>query len=198
MYSQKTGRSKRYTVLALSTLLLLVVWPALSRAVSMTDQHRLEKAWRFAGQVGSYEYQTNAVQTTHPTQGVRNAGRSSRSKHFAISGMMDKTNEIMVFKLDNVRGQQALEIKVEDGVTYGRASADDEWAQTDDADTDLFAPGGDPLGFLNAAKDTRLLDDAELEERDPLAYNALSSQHTLEGYAFELDGPSSTCTWMRI
>ncbi len=72
MIKHKINRSKLYTVLALSGLLLLILWPSFVQAIPLTDQQRLEGAWRSAGQTGSYRYQSNLLQTTHPTNKLVN------------------------------------------------------------------------------------------------------------------------------
>ncbi len=149
-------------------LLGLLLWPALATATdaSPTAQEQLEAAWQRAHTVGAYQYTANVRQTTHPTAKLENAGRHPNTQQMTIEGQIDRAADTMQMKLIPARQEQrSLEVKVEQGKAYGRTSPlpsqgrDGEGWQPIDNNTDLFAPGGDPLGFLVAAENVQTINN---------------------------------------
>ncbi|MDM8527041.1 hypothetical protein QUF58_02410 [Anaerolineales bacterium HSG24] len=193
---RRNNRTKLYGLLALTGLVLLFLWPTFTAAMPLTAKHQLENAWRFASQVGSYRYQTTLIQNTHPTEKLVNVGRSTRPKRLTVQGMMDKTNETMYMKINPHRGKRSLEMKVEQGKSYGRLNASEEWTEVE-TQSDIFAPGGDPLGYLNAATNVRMgeyanSDDASASANNPLADLPIHpfAHSPIRIFAFDINGPA--------
>jgi hypothetical protein len=85
------------------------------------------------------------------------------------------------------RSQQLIDLKFEDGRAYGRIVADAAWTEIDER-ADLFAPGGDLLGFLTATQSVRIL---AAGEGDDLIFDKLLPGEQSAGltrYVFALDG----------
>ncbi len=155
MKTNKRNPIRLYLALAVVGLLTLYLWPSLVAAMPLTAKHQLERAWRYAGNAGSFEYHTDVLQTTHPTMRLENAGRSPQTRRMTAQGIVDRPNKAMQMKLwAPGAGRDGLEIKVENGKAFGRLDANAEWTEIDNP-TDIFAPGGDPLGFLVAAENVQ-------------------------------------------
>ncbi len=123
---------------------------------SSSARRDLQRAWGLAGDIGKYRYHTTVVQTLHPVLSLDNVGRTARTDQYVIEGEMDAPAGRMTLQMA-VTNQPPLQIKVENGRGYGRATDADPWTETEIA-TDLFAPGGDPMGFLAAAENVRRVD----------------------------------------
>ncbi len=127
-------------------------------AASIPDpqaQSAVHEAWLRADESGAYSYQTDIRQTSHPVLSLANVGRSPETERLYIEGQIDTGSETMEMKLWSQGGSVAfgagaIEIKVENGKAYGRTTGG-AWQEVEDV-ASLFAPGRDPLGFLNAAK----------------------------------------------
>ncbi len=134
--------------------LLLLAARQLTAAPSANNQ--LQAAWQSAENATTYQYATTIEQTTHPLPLLVNNGRTAKTHQMYLEGSLDRTAETMNFQMwtnggSVVSGAGAIEIKVEDGQAFGRQSHT-AWQEIDNV-ANLFAPGGDPLGFLNAAAD---------------------------------------------
>ncbi len=188
----------RFVAFLLILVVLLVALPLQARTMPITDAQRLQQAWRMATAIGRFHYQTAARQSTHPTVSLKNAGRQVKTKQFRVEGEINLPQRQMKLQLHSGQGSQArvTELKVEDGQAFGRLDAHAEWTPLDQS-TDLFAPGGDPLGFLAAAENIQSERFSEqsldlpisqspndlLEQALPPAYLA-----TLTRYTFDLNG----------
>jgi len=162
-------------------LVMLLLTSPLATALTASPADEVNAAWKRATEIGVYHYRTSIIQTTWPTARLENMGRSSTEQRFYIEGEADRTNQKLALKLWADEGrttsdQGAVEIKVEEGKTWGRSGADGAWQEVDGATT-LFAPNQDLLTYLVAAKNV---------ERLPLEARA---GITLTRYSFELDGP---------
>ena len=168
----KYNASRRYTLVTLVGLLTMLLWPSmavavpppLTGAVLLGDADQLKQAWKYAGEVGVYRYQTDVIQTTHPTLNLVNVGRSAKTERIMVSDLMDRPNDTMQMK---IQADGSIEIKVEQGISYGRLNPQEEWTQVENQ-TDMFAPGGDPLGYLNAAENIREIANADRSGRAEL------------------------------
>ncbi|MEZ4664204.1 MAG: hypothetical protein R2911_42280, partial [Caldilineaceae bacterium] len=127
--------------------------------VDATASAQMQRALKNAARSGRYQYQTELLQTLHPTMRLENVGRTTRSTRLVMAGEMDRRNENMRFQL-SMANQPPLEVKIEAGAAFGRLSADQPWTQVPLA-TDLFAPGGDPLAFLSTAQNIRIITPAQ-------------------------------------
>ncbi|MCP4537165.1 MAG: LamG domain-containing protein, partial [Chloroflexi bacterium] len=88
-----------------------------------------------------------------------------------------------------------IELKVVDGVSFGRLNAQDEWTLVENQ-SDFFAPGGDPLGYLNAAENIQEAGDRvqdagsgapDLDTALANPYSVLRGAYSV--YTFDLNGP---------
>lgn len=110
----------------------------------------VERAWELANASGVYSFRTETEQTVDPAFTLANAGRESEITRLFVDGSVDRPADSLSMDLwQNSRAGQALSVRVENGLTSGRLG-DGEW-QAIDAVGDVFAPGGDPLGFLSGA-----------------------------------------------
>ncbi len=151
---KKSSSSFWYVLFALAALTGLLIMsnkPAFVTAAPLSDDARLKAAWERAAEAGVYNYRTDVLQTTHPTLKLVNVGRSSKTDRITVAGLMDRPNDTMHIKM---QGEGSIELKVEQGISYGRLDAQEEWTLVENQ-SDFFAPGGDPLGYLNAAENVR-------------------------------------------
>jgi hypothetical protein len=134
----------------------LLLWPSLVTAVPVTRQQELDQAARLAGDVGTYQYRTDVLQTTHPTLRLENAGRQPETSRMTVDGAVDRANASMEMTIwAPGTGTDGLELKVLDGKAYGRSETDGEWTEIENP-SDVFAPGGDPFGFVAAAENVQV------------------------------------------
>ncbi|MCP4543221.1 MAG: LamG domain-containing protein, partial [Chloroflexi bacterium] len=199
MNLKKRSSIRLYICLILAGLLLSHFWPSLAAPLPLTDQQRLKRAWRDAGDIGRYQYRTNVIQTIHPTARLSNAGRHSTTKHFSAAGMIDRSSQDMQLRLWSPgANRDGVELKVENGQAYGRLDATGDWTQVDDNTVDLFAPGGEPLGFLIAAENVQVMEignkvpgesaptpDEVIANPQILLFEGQPSAH----YSFDISGP---------
>ncbi len=143
--------------LILFALTLLLVFPLQARLFPVTPAQNLQQAWRLAGDIGRFHYQTNVLQTTHPTVMLKNANRHDQTKQFMVEGDLDHPAGQMTMQMRTHEDGQAkvVDLKVEHGQAYGRLTKDGNWTPIDGG-SDLFAPGGDLLGFLVAAENVQV------------------------------------------
>jgi hypothetical protein len=203
----------RTGLLILIALLVIAIPFAASlqaQVLPLSSSQQLQAAWRVATAIGRFRYQTQVIQTTHPTVSLQNAGRQVKTKQMRVEGAIDLPNEHMALQLHTSQGGQerVTELKVEQGQAFGRLDPHAEWTPLEQA-TDLFAPGGDPLGFLVAAENVQSerLGDLEIERLgateqslnlsisqspipNTLLEQALPSAYlaTLTRYTFDLNG----------
>jgi uncharacterized repeat protein (TIGR01451 family) len=201
----------RTGLLILIALLVIAIPFAASlqaQVLPLSSSQQLQAAWRVATAIGRFRYQTQVIQTTHPTVSLQNAGRQVKTKQMRVEGAIDLPNEHMALQLHTSQGGQerVTELKVEQGQAFGRLDPHAEWTPLEQA-TDLFAPGGDPLGFLVAAENVKQgrLGDSEIERLgateqslnlsisqspNTLLEQALPADYraTLTRYTFDLNG----------
>ncbi|MEZ4867006.1 MAG: LamG-like jellyroll fold domain-containing protein [Caldilineaceae bacterium] len=176
----------------LALTIALAAQPALADVLPQSAYQRLQAAWQRAGAIGQYNYHSTILQTTTPATTLRNAGRTPQTQRIRVDGSLDKAADVTQMELQI--GQRApIGIKIEDGQAYGRQGVNEEWTKVDQM-PDLFAPGGDPLGFLVAMEKVRELGPNETGMEDISAPAALLAAHYSadEGvtrYAFDLSGP---------
>lgn len=139
----------------LTLAIALAAQPALADMLPPSAYQQLQAAWQRAGEIGTYDYRSTIFQTTNPTASLSNVGRRSQTQRILIDGALDKSTTAMEMQMQ-VGQQPPIAVKIEDGQAYGRRGAGDEWIDLESA-PDLFAPGGDPLGFLVATEHVRVL-----------------------------------------
>ena len=190
MKQKKKPLFRWYLSLILLGLSMLFLWPRLVTATPLTPKHHLERAWHNADQVGHYQYQTTVIQTTHPTARLDNLGRRSTVEYVDVVGQIDRQAELMQLQLwpEGRNKPRTVDLKLEKGITYGRSGVDEVWQVLDDSPIDIFAPGGDPLGFLVAVENVRPAGPAG--EADLFPADMLPDDYAgrISRYQFELDG----------
>jgi|GEM_PF-3287869 len=185
--SQKT--SSLLLLISAALALLILAWKLPDRQLAdgvATPRRQVQQAWQSAISIGQYQYRSTILQTTHPTLRAENVGRTTRTAQFVLEGEMDGPADRMELQL-TAPNRPPVEIKIEQGVGYGRLSQDDPWTQVDVA-ADLFAPGGDPLGYLAAMENVRIADGvgADRPVTEEIVPAALST--SIARYQFDLDG----------
>ncbi|MBN1888600.1 MAG: Ig-like domain-containing protein [Thermoflexales bacterium] len=202
----KRSRLFVYTTLFVSVLVVLFAARPLdatpmnefvleTRAVGqrLSAARQVEAAWQRATDTGAYEYTSELVQTTWPLLKLENVGLSSTEERLYIEGETNVANKALYMKLwsgggNALTGDSSLSIRVEGDQAWGRTGSSD-WQELEEDVTDLFAPGGDPLGYLAAARDVALAGTETRRLPSPaegVGYEAI----TFARYTFKLDGPS--------
>ncbi|HSH05680.1 MAG TPA: LamG-like jellyroll fold domain-containing protein [Anaerolineae bacterium] len=141
------------------------------------------RAWQLASASDAYQYRTRLEQTTYPLPSLMNAGQPAQQETLGVEGAVQLTARNLTLKLwtdASFDPTSGMEIRVENGLAEGRVGSG-PWQPIDNIG-ELFAPGGDPLGFLSAVKDVT---PAGTEKR------ALgTTQLTYQRYTFTLNGPA--------
>ncbi|MBE2233503.1 MAG: DUF11 domain-containing protein, partial [Anaerolinea sp.] len=137
-------------------------------------------AWRGVQQAGAYRFTADIQQEMIPLATAGNVGRSSTVQRLYMEGDADLRAETLTLALWSQGGSvldpaSAAQVRVDQDRTYVRQGAG-EWQQAEGF-TGGFAPGGDFMGFLHAARNIRLADQGAPDSPD------------LARYTFELDGP---------
>lgn len=158
-------------------LLALLPWKTYSQG---SDYAALQQSWQHANQYGTFHYATTIVQTTRPLNTLGNVGLSSKVDRSYIEGDVNRADETMHMHLwtadGNIVSTQGVELRVEDGKTYGRIGGSD-WQETEHI-ADIFAPGGDHLSYLVAA---RKVQHQGTEQRVGMQFTT---------YTYTIDGPT--------
>ena len=168
--------------LALSQTLPAVM----AKTIQPTARQQVAQAIDQASESGQYRYNTTVVQTYHPTLLLENVGRTTRVETHQINGEVDVPADSMTMQI-KAASNPSLQIKIEDGRGYGRFGEDDEWIEVDLA-TDLFAPGGDPMGFLAAAENVHITNDSLADGTFPADLLPVSLTSNITRYQFDVNG----------
>jgi hypothetical protein len=143
-------------VLCLLTLTLYAYPVVTTSAQERTDTDAVIEAWERARDAGSYRYTADVVQTTIPQPTITNVGRASRREELRIEGdtsLPDRTMHMRLWSQGGsvTKAESGVEVRVQDDRAFARKGAG-EWEEVNDF-TGLFAPQGDFMAFLSAAKD---------------------------------------------
>ena len=144
--------------------------PARARSAVMT-------AWQQVRNAGAYQFAADIEQEVIPLPTAGNVGRASKTQRLYLEGDADLTAQRLQLAVWSQGGSAldanaAAQVKVEGDKAFARRG-DGEWQATDNF-TGGFAPEGDFLTFLHAARNIRVAD----------------VENGLTRYAFEMDGPS--------
>ena len=157
--------------------LALTLYPAIT-SVAGTSSSGPAAAWERARESGAYRFTADVRQTITPKPTVLNVGRTSKEQSVHLEGETNLPDSQLHLTLWSQGGSvldasSGVEIKVEGGRAYARQGARD-WEEINDF-TSLFAPQGDFMAFLSAAKDVRQIPNP---------------QSLITTYAFRIDGRS--------
>ncbi|MEM9775404.1 MAG: hypothetical protein AAF902_12550, partial [Chloroflexota bacterium] len=188
--STKRFRQRRMRValwsLASIGLLTLFLMPSIGSALPLTDQDKFDRVWRVAQGVGTYEFETDVLQTTLPSLGLENLGQTPHRSKTTSAGMVNAEEELVLFDVDTPQG--LLEFRIQDDVTYGRQNLgpDTPWVRMDGT-PNLFVPGNDVKGYAAAATDIVKVENwRESETLD--AVTQLNVDGATEMFTFTIDG----------
>ena len=152
---------------------------------NMTPQEVIENAWKLAQQSGTYSFRSAIEQTTYPAPTITNAGRDPKQDTLAMEGDIDQpaeTLEMTVWPDQSFNPETGIAIRVADNKTFQR-TGQGEWEEIDNI-SDVFAPGGDPLGFLAG------MDNIEFGGQETRQFDEGNITLTLTNYTFDLNGPA--------
>ncbi|MCB0109656.1 MAG: hypothetical protein KDE53_27230, partial [Caldilineaceae bacterium] len=186
------NRLTRNSVLLLliaGVLGLALAWsigPRIAWSQSSDEYHQLQQTWQGAQAIGRYSYETTLIQNAKPTLSLANVGRGSRTSQMTLHGAIDRPTNAMTMEITGEDGQ-TLAVKVENGQSYTQQT-DGTWIETD-ADTQLFAPGGDPMGFLQAVEKVRLIGAGQESGLFPAELLPTKLVEEMTRYQFDLSGP---------
>ena len=180
-------RSKLYlfSILILFVLFSTVLSLSAQGSNDPSAEQAINAAWEKAQTSGIFDYQTLVDQTTYPAPSVRNAGRPLQEDRLGFEGQVNLYEETFAMTLwqdasfDPAKG---IEVKVEDGKTYGRSGLN-EWEEIGNV-AESFAPGGDPFSFLAG------MQNVTQGESQTLAFSAHGVEQTFTTYTFAVDGPA--------
>jgi len=187
MKATKRNITKIYIALAVIGLALLSLWFTFTAAMPRTPGQQLNRAWRLANDVNSYSYRSSAIQTNHPSARLDNAGRSSLERQIWAEGIVDRPNKTMTMKLSLGANQQPIELKIENGQAFGKTEYQDEWVAVDNP-ADVFAPNGDPLGYLTAAENIQYLGSGQAASNIVFDSSQSPLSDSYQQYTFDING----------
>jgi len=172
------------TLLSLSALALLFV-PRLVSATQPSAQESVRAAWARARESGNYQFSADIRQTTVPLPSVRNVGRSSKTQALHLEGetdLPDRTLHLVLWSQGGsvLTGAGSVEVKVEGDRAYARQGTQD-WQEINNFTT-LFAPQGDFMAFLAAAKNVQV--------SEPANRRGSGDESHVTRYVFDVDGPA--------
>ena len=192
------------TFAALAAFLFLGAGAGSAQPPSPDEQ--VARAWKLAQDSGAYQYRADLQQTiSHPASLV-SAGQRDVAQRIFMEGSLDQAQDdrgaspqlsLSLWQNTRQKPPNALDLRLEDGVVYGRKGGG--WQKVDNGAAELFAPGGDPLGFLSAAKDIQFagVERRQFGAEDSAgaadgvgAADGAGAQFEFTSYTFEFDGPA--------
>lgn len=126
MFTRKRSKYAIIPLVLLAGLAALALAQLLPESVvdlKPSARQEVAQALDHASDSGQYQYSTTIVQTLHPILSLENVGRTARTEQYVIDGEMDVPADLMMMQL-TAPNREPLQIKVDNGVGYGRASAD--------------------------------------------------------------------------
>ncbi|MGC9396741.1 MAG: LamG-like jellyroll fold domain-containing protein, partial [Anaerolineae bacterium] len=137
------------------SLLIVLICPQVTSATQSDD---LAAVWDHVRESGVYSFSADVKQITIPQSTVRNVGRASETQVLHLEGETNLPARQLHLTLWSQGGSvldtgSGVEIKVEGDHAYARQGVQD-WQEINNF-AELFAPQGDFLAFLSAAKNVR-------------------------------------------
>ncbi len=160
----------------LIALLLMLIG---ARMYPVVNPDPIRAAWQRALSSGAYRFDATTTILSDPVNSPINAGRPPERQEIYLQGATsaaEATTELRLWTQGGnvVTGEGSVTMRISAGRTLVR-QGEGEWEEYDGLG-DLYAPGGDALGYLNAARDVQLLGSEEVNGR------------LITRYAFQLDG----------
>ncbi|MDY7076379.1 MAG: LamG-like jellyroll fold domain-containing protein [Chloroflexota bacterium] len=187
-----------FALLCLLTLALYAYPIATTSAQQRDDIAAVTEAWERARATGSYRYTADLVQTTIPKPIITNVGQTSHQSKVHLEGESNLPDRTMHMRLWANGGSvddaaTSAEIRIEDDRAYARQGTS-EWEEIDNF-ANLFAPEGDFMAFLSAAKDITKMGAEEQRSRgaggiSPLPLHPSAPSLSFTRYTFRIDGLS--------
>lgn len=145
-----------FALVAALALFAALLVPQLVYSGSADSRAQIRQAWNNARAAGGYTFRAQIVQTTIPLAIPANIGRSSKQQTLQIEGSTDFSNQMLELALwpegaNTLDRSSATQIKVENNTSYSRRG-DQAWQEIPDF-AGAFAPDGDFLAYLSAAKE---------------------------------------------
>ncbi len=165
---------------------LSALWLQPQTTDAQTD---VKAAWDNARAAGSYHFSADIKQTTIPLTTAQNIGQQSKQQTAHLEGDDDVTGHKLLLSLWSDGGSvnnpnSAIQLKVDGGQAFAR-QGDGDWQPTSDV-TQSFAPDGDFLTYLTAAKD---IVKQGKETRTIMLADGSALQVHFTRYSFTIDGP---------
>ena len=178
-------------VIAALTVLIASLAGPLNLPWADTAARTVQRSWAAAHRADAYRFTSDIVMTITPAASPGTVGQQSTQQFASLEGSANLPEGRMFMTLRRMQstGFDQLsdrQFKVEDGKSYQRLSDQEAWEESSDF-SGVFAPGGDLLAFLSAARDIRRASAA-----DPCPA-LLPGGASLPGgvcYRFEVDGPA--------
>jgi hypothetical protein len=139
-----------------------------SAPVASSPEREVQAVWERVRQSGAYHFTADIHQTTVPRPTISNVGRQGKQETLHLEGETDLPARQLHLTLWSQGGSvldaaSGVEIKVEGDRAYGRQQGQ-SWQEISNF-TGVFAPQGDFMAFLAAAKNVKR-DDVERESTD--------------------------------
>jgi subtilisin-like proprotein convertase family protein len=165
--------AKRWLLPACLLILAMLILP---NVLPASEPSGLTAAWERAREAGSYHFTADIRQTVVPQPTILNVGRESKVETFHLEGQTNLPDRQLHLTLWSQGGSvldpdSGIEVKVEGDQAFVRQGSQ-AWEEIADF-TGVFAPQGDFMAFLAAARDVHEVTD--------------HAAHTTR-YAFRIDG----------
>ncbi|MEF3274680.1 MAG: hypothetical protein K6356_09830 [Chloroflexus sp.] len=141
-------------LITLFALLIAVRW------YPMVNPDPMRAAWQRALSTGTYRFDANVTIVTDPAPTPINAGRPPDRQDIYLQGTTDLPTETTELQLwtqggNVMTGEGSVTMRIVAGRTLVR-QGEGVWEEYDGLG-ELYAPGGDVLGYLSAARDAQTL-----------------------------------------
>lgn len=180
----KQSRTKLFMhVLPLFLLVLPLVALSFVRLQPVVQSDPVTTSLQRIVRAGGYRFQADALLVTDPTPSMASVGQAPERHEVFFSGHSNLKDDETYLRLwtqgGNVSmGAGSVELRMSSGTTLIR-EGEGPWEEHQGLG-DLYAPGGDLLGYLTAVREVELLaHDAALNEADGVTR-----------YGFRIDGPA--------
>ncbi len=177
-------RSRRFIpVFVLCALILVLLSPSLTSALRPGDLDVVKAAWARARQSGAYHFSADIQQTIIPEATVANVGRTSKQDSMHLDGQVNLPDQQLHLTLWSQGGSvlnasSGVEVQVDGDHAQARQGAQD-WQEINNF-TGAFAPQGDFMAYLAAAKDV---------QRTLIPSPSSSQGEGFTRFTFRIDGP---------